>query len=406
MSIFKEMPLQAQLQQALAANDFVNPTPVQSQSIPPALEGKDIVATAQTGTGKTLAFLIPIMEMLAAVPAGKIDALVLVPTRELAIQVHEQYEALRSKKAPPAALVIGGLSEKVQIRALRAGARVVVATPGRLEDYMRRRIVDLRGVRVLVLDEVDRMLDMGFLPAITRILAVLPSERQTLCFSATLEKSVQHLLLKCTRNAVRISLGNILKPAESVQLQAYEVPLMHKPSVLRELLHGQRGKTLIFARTKRGTERLAKELMRDGFAASMIHGDRTQSQRSAALADFEKGHIQVLVATDVAARGIHVGDVAHVVNYDLPNIAEDFIHRVGRTGRAGQTGLASSIVSGAEMIELRRFEKTLKLRIERKNLSQAQTSEPREIPVSVFARQNTNTLKSRTLSCLPGEVFA
>ena len=406
MSIFKEMPLQAQLQQALAANDFVNPTPVQSQSIPPALEGKDIIATAQTGTGKTLAFLIPIMEMLAAVPAGKIDALVLVPTRELAIQVHEQYEALRSKKAPPAALVIGGLSEKVQIRALRAGARVVVATPGRLEDYMRRRIVDLRGVRVLVLDEVDRMLDMGFLPAITRILAVLPSERQTLCFSATLEKSVQHLLLKCTRNAVRISLGNVLKPAESVQLQAYEVPLMHKPSVLRELLHGQRGKTLIFARTKRGTERLAKELMRDGFAASMIHGDRTQSQRSAALADFEKGHIQVLVATDVAARGIHVGDVAHVVNYDLPNIAEDFIHRVGRTGRAGQTGLASSIVSGAEMIELRRFEKTLKLRIERKNLSQAQTSEPREIPVSVFARQNTNTLKSRTLSCLPGEVFA
>ena len=400
------MPLQAQLQQALAANDFVNPTPVQSQSIPPALEGKDIVATAQTGTGKTLAFLIPMMEMLAAVPAGKIDALVLVPTRELAIQVHEQYEALRSKKAPPAALVIGGLSEKVQIRALRAGARVVVATPGRLEDYMRRRIVDLRGVRVLVLDEVDRMLDMGFLPAITRILAVLPSERQTLCFSATLEKSVQHLLLKCTRNAVRISLGNILKPAESVQLQAYEVPLMHKPSVLRELLHGQRGKTLIFARTKRGTERLAKELMRDGFAASMIHGDRTQSQRSAALADFEKGHIQVLVATDVAARGIHVGDVAHVVNYDLPNIAEDFIHRVGRTGRAGQTGLASSIVSGAEMIELRRFEKTLKLRIERKNMSQVQTSEPREIPVSVFARQNTNTLKSRTLSCLPGEVFA
>src|SRR6266540_5146587 len=297
MSIFKEMPLQAQLQQALAANDFVNPTPVQSQSIPPALEGKDVIATAQTGTGKTLAFLIPVMEMLAASPAGlpqpanggragdsAIQALVLVPTRELAIQVHEQYESLRAKKAPPAALVIGGLSEKVQIRALRAGARVVVATPGRLEDYMRRRIVDLRGVRVLVLDEVDRMLDMGFLPAITRILAALPSDRQTLCFSATLEKSVQHLLLKCTRNAVRISLGNILKPAESVQLQAYEVPLMHKPNVLRELLYSKQGKTLIFARTKRGAERLAKDLMRDGFAASMIHGDRTQSQRSAALA--------------------------------------------------------------------------------------------------------------------------
>src|SRR6266542_3962125 len=318
MSTFKEMPLQAQMQQALAANDFVNPTPVQSQSIPPALEGNDVIATAQTGTGKTLAFLIPVMEMLAASPAGLIQALVLVPTRELAIQVHEQYESLRAKKAPPAALVIGGLSEKAQIRALRAGARIVVATPGRLEDYMRRRIVDLRGVRVLVLDEVDRMLDMGFLPAITRILAVLPSERQTLCFSATLEKSVQHLLLKCTRAAVRISLGNVLTPPESVQLQAYEVPLMHKPNVLRELLYSKQGKTLIFARTKRGAERLAKDLMRDGFAASMIHGDRTQSQRSAALAGFDQGHFQVLVATDVAARGIHVGDVAHVVNYDLP----------------------------------------------------------------------------------------
>ena len=379
------MPLQAQLQQALAAKNFVTPTPVQIQAIPPALEGKDVIATAQTGTGKTLAFLIPIMEMLAATPAGKINALVLVPTRELAIQVHEQYEALRSPKATPAALVIGGLSEKVQIRALRAGARMVVATPGRLEDYMRRKIVDLRNVRILGLDEVDRMLDMGFLPAITRILATLPTERQTLCFSATLEKSVQGLLLKCTRNAVRIALGN----------------------VLRELLYNESGKTLIFARTKRGTERLAKDLMRDGFAASMIHGDRSQSQRSAALAGFEAGRFQVLVATDVAARGIHVGDVAHVVNYDLPSLAEDFIHRVGRTGRAGLTGRATTIVSGAEMIELRRFERTLKLRIERMDLGTVKTSDTRNVPVPInTGRHNTNTLKSRTLSSLPGEVFA
>jgi ATP-dependent RNA helicase RhlE len=189
-------------------------------------------------------------------------------------------------------------------------------------------------------------------------------------------------------------------------LQAFEVPAMQKGNVLRELLYNETGKTLIFARTKRGTERLAKDLMRDGFAASMIHGDRTQSQRSAALAGFEAGRFQVLVATDVAARGIHVGDVAHVVNYDLPSIAEDFIHRVGRTGRAGQSGLATTIVSGAEMIELRRFERTLKLRIERKELGKMKAAEHRSMPIPITHARNTNTLKSRTLNSLPGEIFA
>jgi ATP-dependent RNA helicase RhlE len=403
MSTFQEMPLHPRLQKALAANQFTHPTPVQEQAIPPGLTGEDVIATAQTGTGKTLAFLIPAMEMLAAAPAGKVLALVLVPTRELAIQVHEQFEALRARKDKPAALVIGGLSEKAQIQSLRAGARLVVATPGRLEDFMRRKIVDLRGIRMLVLDEVDRMLDMGFLPSIQRILGSLPAQRQTLCFSATLERSVQGLLQKCTREAVRISLGNVLKPAESIQLQVYEVPLMYKRRALRELLSQESGKTLIFARTKRGTERLAHQLARDGYSVGMIHGDRSQSQRLAALARFEEGRYQILVATDVAARGLHICDVAHVINFDLPNLAEDFIHRVGRTGRAGQSGLASTLVSGVEMIELRRFERALKLSIERKQLGPLELQDERR---PAAARRDTNTLRSRTLTRLPGEVFA
>ncbi len=407
MKNFQEMPLQPRLKQALAANEFITPTPVQTQAIPPALDGDDVIATAQTGTGKTLAFLIPMLEMLSQVPVGHVNALVLVPTRELAIQVHEQYEKLRSKKCAPAALIIGGLSEKDQLRQLKAGARVIVATPGRLEDYMRRKLVNLKFICVLVLDEVDRMLDMGFLPAITRILAALPAERQTLCFSATLEKSVQHLLTKCTRDAVRIEIGNILKPAELVELAAYEVPLMQKRTVLRELLADEPGKTLIFARTRRGAERLARDLARDGFSATMIHGDRTQSQRIAALNGFEQGRYQILVATDVAARGLHIGHVLHVINYDLPNMAEDFIHRVGRTGRAGLTGRATSIVSGAEMIELKRFEKALKLKIERKTVRDEVASEASSKTISITrGRRDSNTLRSRTLTRLPGEIFA
>lgn len=376
------MPLQPQLKLALAANNFNTPTPVQSQAIPPALEGQDVIATAQTGTGKTLAFLIPMMEMLALIPPAKIQGLVLVPTRELAIQVHEQYEALRPDKGVPAALVIGGVSENAQIRSLQKGARLVVATPGRLEDYMRRNIVKLDKVEILVLDEVDRMLDMGFLPSIQRITGALPAERQTLCFSATLERSVQHLLLKCTYEAVRIELGSVLKPAATVHLQAYEVPLLEKTNALRMLLCEETGKTVVFTRTKRGAERLARSLARDGFSAIMIHGDRTQNQRMAALNGFVSGRYQILVATDVAARGLDIDDVAHVINYDLPTLAEDYIHRVGRTGRAGNSGCATSIVSGTDVIELMRFEKILKLKIERKKYVPTETPMMPAVPVA------------------------
>ena len=397
MTIFTELPLSAALQQKLAAAQFVTLTPIQVRAIPPALEGKDVIGTAQTGTGKTLAFLIPIIEMLQREPSRHVNALVLLPTRELAMQVHEQYENLRGKGLPKAALVIGGVSEKTQIQGLRADARLVIATPGRLQDFIDRKLADLRHIKLLVLDEADRMLDMGFLPAIRRIVSILPQRRQTLCFSATLEQSVAALVNDYMREPVRVALGSVLKPAESVQLQAYEVRPAEKLDVLRQLLYEEKGQTLIFTRTKRGTQRLAKELVRDGFNAAMIHGDRSQAQRNGALSGFQEGRFQVLVATDIASRGLHVDDVAHVINYDLPKMAEDFIHRVGRTGRAGSLGRASTLVAGAEVLELRHIERTLQLRMERKQIDPSAAEQPRRLV--------QNTLVSRTLTALPGEVF-
>jgi ATP-dependent RNA helicase RhlE len=283
MTTFTELPLSAALQQKLAAAQFVTLTPIQARAIAPALEGKDVIGTAQTGTGKTLAFLIPILEMLRNAPSKNITALVLLPTRELAMQVHEQYEQLRDKNMPKAALVIGGVAEKAQIASLRSGCEFVIATPGRLQDFITRKFADLRHVKILVLDEADRMLDMGFLPAIRRILQILPQRRQTLCYSATMEQSVASLVNDYTRDPVRIALGSVLKPAESVSLEAYEVRPSEKLDVLRQLLYGEKGQTLIFTRTKRGAQRLAQELERDGFSSAMIHGDRTQSQRNGAL---------------------------------------------------------------------------------------------------------------------------
>jgi ATP-dependent RNA helicase RhlE len=397
MASFTELRLSSGLQQRLATANFTTLTPIQESAIPPALEGKDVIGTAQTGTGKTLAFLIPLMEMLQEEPSRTANALILLPTRELAMQVHEQYEQLRGKNMRKAALIIGGVSEKSQIRDLGAGQRAIIATPGRLQDFIDRGLADLRGVKMLVLDEADRMLDMGFLPAIRRIVAILPTRRQTLCFSATMEKSVSHLVHEYMRDPVRVALGAWLKPAESVQLTAYEMRPAEKMDTLRQLLYAESGQTLVFARTKRGAERIAKSLVRDGFNAAMIHGDRSQAQRNKALSGFQEGYFQVLVATDIAARGLHVDDVAHVINYDVPKTAEDFIHRVGRTGRAGSQGQATTLVAGGEVMELRQIEHTLKLRMDRKQLDASGAEQPKRVV--------QNTLATRTLTALPGEIF-
>src|SRR5580692_709958 len=262
---FSEMKISPYVKERLAAAKFTTPTPVQAAAIPQALEGKDVLATAQTGTGKTLAFLIPIIERLLADKTPGISALVLVPTRELAMQVVQQYNDLRGKQLSPAALVVGGLAEGSQLSALRQGARLVVATPGRLEDFLDRKLVNVRVLRALVLDEADRMLDMGFLPAIRRIASILPRDRQTLCFSATLETSVAHLVHDYMRQPVRVELGSVLKASENVRLRAFEVSTDRKLDVLCRLLGQDKGRCLIFARTKRGAERLALNLTREGF---------------------------------------------------------------------------------------------------------------------------------------------
>jgi ATP-dependent RNA helicase RhlE len=371
---FSDFNLSAALKQQLANANFVTPTPVQAGAIPPALEGRDVLATAQTGTGKTLSFLIPLIEKLEA---GKLEAgrtaatkgaakkpaaLILLPTRELAMQVLKSYRMLTRGHA---ALVVGGVAEGPQLEAIRRGVQLIVATPGRLEDFLGRKLVNLSGVKMLVLDEVDRMLDMGFQPAIRRIVAELPADRQTLCYSATLSPQIKEVIRGYVKNPARIEIGSVLKPSENVELQTFEVATDKKHELLEHLLDSHQGSFLVFVRTKHGADRVARRLSRNGHAATQIHGDRSQSQRNAALRSFAEGRHRVLVATDVAARGIDVADVAHVVNYDMPREAEDFVHRIGRTGRASARGVASTFAAPEERHVLRKMEKMLSINMKR-----------------------------------------
>ena len=366
MKTFSELTLSPILKRNLDKNGFHQPTPVQAQAIEPALAGKDVVATAQTGTGKTLAFVLPMLEMLGKAPAAKgIAAVVLSPTRELAIQIEEAFAQMAAGTGIRSAVVVGGLSEKTQLNAIRKGAQVVIATPGRLFDYLSRKLIDLSAVRVVVLDEADRMLDMGFLPTVTRILDATPAKRQTMLFSATIEASVKHLVERYVRDAVRIEVGSITRPPDEVDLHSYEVEQDRKLGLLQHMLGAGPGTFLVFARTKHGAERLAKKLSWDGVKVTAIHGDRSQNQRNQALKGFQDGTYRVLVATDVAARGIHVEGIAHVVNYDMPGAPEDFVHRVGRTGRAGAVGTASTFATRMERRELEKIERALKVRITR-----------------------------------------
>ncbi|MDX2150064.1 MAG: DEAD/DEAH box helicase [Bryobacteraceae bacterium] len=393
MNQFSDLSLSPALQANLNKHGFRQPTPVQAQAIPPALEGRDLVATAQTGTGKTLAFLLPIL-------ARRSPAVILSPTRELALQIEETFAKLAHGTGLRSAVVVGGMSEGRQIAALRGGAHVIIATPGRLSDFLDRKLVNLSRIKTFVLDEADRMLDMGFLPTIRAIARALPEARQTLLFSATIEKSVAHLIDSYVKDPVRIAIGSTTKPTEQVDLHLYEVSQDRRLSLLTHLLRQDEGSFLVFARTKHGTDRLARNLQSAGFKAGRIHGNRTQGQRNQALAAFKDGAYQVLVATDVAARGIHVDGISHVVNYDLPQVPEDFVHRIGRTGRAGARGIASTFSAPAERAEVRRIERALSVRLALQALPESLERESKtakivELPVSTPAPAFTRRFRRR-----------
>ncbi len=381
MKTFSELSISPVLLTNLDRLNITIPTPVQALAVPPALAGKDLVATAQTGTGKTLAFLLPMLEsLLKAEKKPGVQALVLSPTRELAIQIQKAFVDLARGTGFRAATVVGGLNENGQLNDIRQGAQVIIATPGRLCDFLDRNLVRLSTVKLLVLDEGDRMLDMGFLPSIERILSGMSGDRQTLFFSATIEKSAERLIQKYLRSPLRIETGAHSHPAEKVDLHVYEIDQERKLPLLQYMLEHEAGSFLVFARTKHGVDKLQKNLGRVGVKAARIHGDRTQGQRNQALDGFKKGTYRVLVATDVAARGIHVEGIAHVINYDLPMASEDFVHRVGRTGRAGARGVASTFGTSADRQTIRRFERELKMSLTRRPTTEAMAWHKQHVP--------------------------
>jgi ATP-dependent RNA helicase RhlE len=351
---FSELGLKSELVTAVTEKGYTTPTPIQLAAIPAVLSGRDVLAGAQTGTGKTAGFVLPILQRLGARKPGAPRALILTPTRELAAQVAEsvrhygKYSGLRS------AVIFGGVSERPQIEALRQGCDILVATPGRLQDLVEQKYVSLGSVEVFVLDEADRMLDMGFIHAIKKIRALLPQQRQNLMFSATYSDDIRQLANNLLRDPQRIDVAPPNKTADRVEQVAYRLPKEHKRHLLAHLINdGNWHQVLIFTRTKHGANRLAEQLVRSGIPSMPIHGNKSQNARVRALEDFKSNRIIALVATEVAARGLDIKELPYVVNFELPNVPEDYVHRIGRTARAGSTGKAISLVSPDETSYLR-----------------------------------------------------
>ena len=367
---FSVLGLDPKILQAVQEAGYTEPTPIQTAAIPPIVAGHDLIGIAQTGTGKTAAFTLPMLTRLIAQPAGPRRAtrvLILAPTRELVVQIEENIRAYAKHLPITMATVFGGVGEQPQIRALRAGTDIVIACPGRLLDLMGQRCADFSQLKFLVLDEADRMLDMGFLPSIKRIINALPKQRQTLMFSATLSKEIEALTHEFQRSPKVIQIGRRSNPAETVTQLVYEIPKHLKTALLLHLLkEPQMDMVLVFSRMKHAADRLARQLEQAGVRTATLHSNRSQSQRLRALKDFKSGAVRVLVATDIAARGIDVDGISHVINYDFPMHVEDYIHRIGRTGRANAIGDAISFVTSEDHGELRALERFIGRGIVRK----------------------------------------
>jgi ATP-dependent RNA helicase RhlE len=368
LTTFTDLSLIAPLLKALGDEGYVTPTPIQAQAIPHVLAGKDLLGIAQTGTGKTAAFALPILQRLAADrrrPDPKTcRALILSPTRELATQIAESFRVYGRHLGLSSTVVYGGVSERPQIERLGRGVDVLVATPGRLIDHLDQRNLRLDQVEILVLDEADQMLDMGFIHAIRRLVPKLPKTRQSLFFSATMPREIGTLAGELLRDPIKVAVTPVATTAERVSQQVIFVETARKREVLRDLLRaGDMGRTLVFTRTKHGADRVVKGLEVDGIGAAAIHGNKSQNQRERALAGFRSGANKVLVATDIAARGIDIDEVTHVINFDLPNVPESYVHRIGRTARAGAAGAAISFCDGEERGFLRDIEALIRQRL-------------------------------------------
>ena len=403
---FSQLGLNAALRRRCESLSYNEPTPIQNQAIPVILNGSDLIGCAETGTGKTAAFLLPIIQRMTDQPRPGVRVLILAPTRELASQIEESYRQLGPKKGFPCVRLIGGAGVRQQLDALRRGASVVVATPGRLLDHIERGSIDLSQVEVLVLDEADRMLDIGFLPAIRKVVGVLPAKRQTLLFSATMSSDIEKLARSTMKSPQLIEVNQRGRAAESVSQMAYPVAMESKTALLLALLERDRlERVLVFTRTRRGAERLSHILRARDHRVNRIHADRSQPQREAALRGFKDGSFSVLVATDIAARGIDVDSVSHVINYDVPAAPEDYVHRIGRTGRAGNTGRAITLVAPVDELSMRAIERMTGQAVERVVVpgfggmrESAKASAPKPFPSSGRGRSSFGTRSFRPRS--------